>query len=78
MHQISVMKDLMRKIASLAIEHDACKVVSAKVKLGALAAPTDSSRKSRRCESSIRRFHPAGILFKTSRRIRPPAPSWMK
>ena len=36
MHEFSLMKDLMRKIASVAREQDARRVVSVKVTLGAL------------------------------------------
>ena len=36
MHEFSLMKDLMRKITGIALEHEAQKVVSVKVKLGAL------------------------------------------
>lgn len=37
MHEFSLMKDLMRKIDSIARDHGARKIVSVKVKLGALA-----------------------------------------
>ena len=37
MHEFSLMKDLMRKIDSIARDHGARKIVGVKVKLGALA-----------------------------------------